>query len=195
MAGDLHAVEAGVLGEPAQLRQEAEAPAVDMGRHGQTAVPLDEGYRVVEVEGGGDGQGLRLRAGGVAPAVEDILGTEEGVVLVVGGGEDRPDLGGGALRGRRVGEQPHHVHLFGAGHLHAGQDHQWRPPGGGLRGRRLLHRSGIAGRVVVADGDHVKPGLQRRGHDGRRRHLLRPAGRERRVDVEIGRDPSQYVCH
>ena len=115
--------------------------------------------------------------------------------MVVGGGEDGSDLGRGALRGRRVGEQPHHVHLFGAGHLHAGQDYQPLPVGGSLRGRRLLHSPGVAGRVVVADGDHVKPGLQGRGHDGGRRHLLRPTGRERRVDVEIGCDPSQYPCH
>ena len=60
----------------------------------------------------------------------------------------------------------------------------------------LLHGGGVAGAVVVADGDHAQSLSERPLDDRRRRHVVRRAGRERRVHVQVcGADVHAWSPH
>ncbi len=187
----LHPVESRVLREEAQLREDAERLAVHVGGNGQSSDAMDQFHALGEIERSGQSQAGSLGACGMAVGRQHRLFAEEGVVIGVRGREMGADLGCHLFGCRQVGEQAQHMHFLDAGYLHAGK---YRQPASGHLGR-LLGSADVARGVVVADGDHVKPFRQRRGDDRRRRHLVRPARRKRRVDVQVGTDRSEARSH
>ncbi len=150
--GDLQGVEAGVRREEAQLGEDAEGLSVDVCRDRQPASAVDEFHRLVQFEGGGPGQRRGLRARLAAVGRQHRLLAEERVVAGVGFREESRTCAATRSASAGVGEEPHHVDLLHAGQLHAGDAR----PGPPASPASCTARH-VAGGVVVADGDHVKP--------------------------------------